>query len=51
MDRGTWWAIVHGVPKGWIYGRIHCREEITCALAPEGREEHLRQGGACVEHM
>ena len=25
MDRGTWWATVHGVTKGWTGPSVHTR--------------------------
>ena len=36
MDRGGWWATVHGVAKSWIHLTHTCMAPINFILAPPG---------------
>ena len=41
MDRGTWWAAVHGVAKSWAQLSEHTREEELGCMTWEGRKVPL----------
>ena len=46
MDRGAWWAIVHGVTKSWIQLRDQ-HYYYACLLLPQKRKEGITKLGWC----
>ena len=49
MDRGSWWAAVHGVAKSWTQLRKHTKKkDSTDGQVGEGLSKHREKAQICV---
>ena len=42
MDRGAWWAIVHGVAKSWTWLTKHSTHSTWCYCLGKQQKQHLK---------